>query len=582
MDAVEEIKSRLSIEDVVSEYVQLKRAGRNFKGLSPWTNEKSPSFTVSPEKQIWHDFSSNRGGDMFTFVQEMEGVDFKGALDILARRAGVDLEQFQKKGRGDSKEKDRLYELLELATRFYQVQFSKSQLALQYVLKQRLFSKDTAITWRLGYSPNTGDALTKFAKSKGFNERELQQAGLLNRFRTDLFRGRLMVPLQDPTGRVIGFTARQLDQEPNAPKYINTPQTPLYDKSRHVYGLHLAKQAIRKEKYSVLAEGNLDVIASHQAGVAQCVATAGTALTEYQLKALYRLSADVRLAFDADRAGIAAAERAIPIASKVDVRLSVITIPSGKDPDELIKQDAKLWGEVIANPQQAMDWLIDYYKKYFDLTTSQGKVQFRDKIFSVLQGSKDRVEKEHYARQVARLTHVSEDVLVEMALDGGEHIVAAVSKQPKVKSSIDRNQVELVNVQNKLISLLLLQPKLRDILDSLEAEYLFEDRAVGMLDFLKQNSDFVGSPTQAAALRPFGDYSKILVLQYEDLYQGLELLELRFEAERLTAHLVEHYVKSQKHQISQKLQSAASGTEELELLQQDKYLNELLHKFKRG
>src|SRR5690606_15345042 len=237
MDAVEEVKTRLSIEDVIGEYVTLKRAGRNFKGLSPFTSEKTPSFVVSPEKQIWHDFSSGRGGDIFTFVQEVEGLDFKAALELLARRAGVDLDQFQGKGRGNSKQKERLYELNELAAKFYQTHFSKSKLALEYVLKQREFSKETAITWRLGYAPNNGDALVTFAKSKGFTPRELSQAGLVNRFGGDLFRSRLMVPLCDQSGRVVGFTARILgDDDSKAPKYLNTPATQLYDKSRHVFG----------------------------------------------------------------------------------------------------------------------------------------------------------------------------------------------------------------------------------------------------------------------------------------------------------------------------------------------------------
>jgi DNA primase len=581
MDAVEEIKSRLSIEDVVAEYVQLKRAGRNFKGLSPFTSEKTPSFTVSPEKQIWHDFSSNRGGDMFTFVQEMEGVDFKGALDLLARRAGVDLEQFQRRGPGDSKEKDRLYEQLELAAKFYQVQFSKSKLALEYVLKQRQFSKDTALVWRLGYAPNTGDALVKFMKSKGFHEREIKQAGLTNRFGGDLFRGRLMIPLQDPSGRVIGFTARQLEDEPNAPKYLNTPQTPLYDKSRHVYGLHLAKQAIRKNKYSVLAEGNLDVIASHQAGIAQCVATAGTALTEYQLKALNRLSGDVRLAFDADRAGIAAAERAIPIASKVGVNLSILTIPSGKDPDELIKQDVSLWQEAIEKHLYALDWLIDRYKRELDLTSSMGKRQFSDTIFAVIRGLADKVEQEHYVQVVAEIIGVNAEAL-RTRLDEKNAPSKTLRKSQASAAKLDSESIELIRAENRLLALVLLQPKLRDLLVSLEPEFLLEDAAKQLLKFLQENPDFDGNPLQAAKLRGLADYVKITTLVYEELYQGLELLELRYEAERLQAHLVEHYVKSQKHEISQKLQTAANQAEEMKLLTQDKHLNELLHKFKRG
>jgi DNA primase len=397
MDAVEEVKNRLSIEDVISEYVQLKRAGRNWRGLSPFSNEKTPSFMVSPEKQIWHDFSSGKGGNVFSFIMEVEGVDFKGALEILARKAGIDLEQFRPNNKGRGPDKKRLLELLELSTKFYQVQFSQNKKTLEYVLQKRNYSKDTALEWRLGYSPNNGTALVDYAKSKGFTEAELKQAGLsAQRYKGvgDMFRGRLMVPLQDAQGHVIGFTARLLDDDPQAPKYINTPQTVLYDKSRHIYGLHLAKQTIRKEGFAVLVEGNLDVIASHQAGVRQVVATAGTALTEPHLKTLSRFTGDIRLSFDADKAGIAATERAIPIASRVKVSLSIIDIPSGKDPDELIRENPAIWEQAINKHKYALDWLIERNKQLLDLQSAQGKREFSDILLPVVRALSDDVERD--------------------------------------------------------------------------------------------------------------------------------------------------------------------------------------------
>src|SRR5947209_885289 len=224
MDAVEEVKQRLSIEDIVGEYVQLKRAGRNYKGLSPFGNEKTPSFIVSPEKQIWHDFSTGRGGNMFSFVMEMEGLDFKGTLELLARKAGIDLSQYQTGRSAETgKLKERLYEANELAAKFYQVQFSKHKQALDYIFQKRKFTKGVALTFQLGYAPNTGSALGNFLKKQGFNENEIQKAGLVtkryNQGLGDMFRGRIMIPLQDPQGRIVGFTARLLDDEPNAPKY---------------------------------------------------------------------------------------------------------------------------------------------------------------------------------------------------------------------------------------------------------------------------------------------------------------------------------------------------------------------------
>jgi DNA primase len=286
-DMKEEVRSRLNIEDVVGEYVQLKRAGRNFKGLSPFTGERTPSFYVSPDKNIWHDFSSNKGGDVFSFVMEVEGIDFRAALELLAHRVGVDLAQYDSAGAQEiAKRKKRIYEILELATQYYQQSLLKNQHAVEYVFGKRKLSKEIVQTFRIGYAPSTGDALVNFLKMKEFTQKEAQDAGLLNRYDGDLFRGRMMVPLMDGSGRVIGFTARILADEPNAPKYLNTPETLLYNKGRHVFGLSQAKESIRKVDYSVIVEGNLDVISSHQVGVNQVVATAGTAMTESHLKAL--------------------------------------------------------------------------------------------------------------------------------------------------------------------------------------------------------------------------------------------------------------------------------------------------------
>lgn len=306
-DAKEEVRARLNIEDVIGEYVQLKRAGRNFKGLSPFTSERTPSFVVSPDKQIWHDFSSSKGGDVFSFVMLVEGIEFRQALEQLARRAGVDLSMYQSGHSGEiAKKKKRLLEATRLACHYFQQNMLKNSSALEYIFKQRSLSKEVVSNFKIGYAPAAGDALVRVLEQRGFTKQELSAAGLTNRFGGDLFRGRMMVPLMDSAGQVIGFTARIIEDDPGAPKYLNTPQTLLYDKSRHVFGLSQAKEAIRTAGYSVVVEGNLDVVSSHQVGITQVVATAGTALTEYHLKALARLSPQVRLAFDGDKAGVAA------------------------------------------------------------------------------------------------------------------------------------------------------------------------------------------------------------------------------------------------------------------------------------
>ncbi len=584
MDAVDEVKQRLSIEDVVTEYVQLKRAGRNWRGLSPWTNEKTPSLMVSPEKQIWHDFSSSKGGNMFSFVMEMEGVDFKGALELLARKAGVDLDQYQSKSPRGGPDKERLHNLLEQAAKFYQAHFSKSQTALEYVLKKRGFSKATALEWQLGYSPNNGSALIEYAKKKGFTEAEIKQAGLSAQGYKgglrDMFRGRLMIPLHDQFGRVIGFTARLLEDDDNAPKYINTPQTVLYDKSRHIYGLHLAKESIRKSKFVVMVEGNLDVIASHQAGVRQVVATAGTALTEPHLKALSRFTGDIRLCFDADKAGLAATERAIPIASRVKVSLSIISMPDAKDPDELIQKDPKLWQKAIGQHQYALDWLMERYEKLLDIKSAQGKRQYSDVLLPVVRALSDDVERDHYLNAIAAKIGVSKGALSQkLSKTPGPETTKRRRRIKTTPEKLDRLAVENKKAQDQFLALMFSRQTLREFLDLVTDEMLYEDDARSLLAFLKKNRDFKAKPEEAKQLKPLADYVKIETLLYEELYQGLELNELHWEAARLQARLIEQFIKNQKMKLAEELEMSDEKTTK-RLLTQAKEYDQLLNQVK--
>lgn len=580
MDAVEDIKSRLSIEDVVAQYLELRRSGRNFKALSPFSQEKTPSLMVSPEKQIWHDFSSGKGGDMFTFVMEVDGLDFKGALDLLARQAGVDLTQYQRKGDGQAaKQKEQIYSALEMAAKYYQVCLSRSRPTLEYVLQQRAYTKKTATTFRLGYSPNQDAALVTFLKGKGFSEEVLQRAGLgTKRYRGfgDMFRGRLMVPLQDGTGRVIGFTARLLTKDANAPKYINTPQSPVYDKSRHVFGLHLAKEALRKQNYAVVVEGNLDVIASHQAEVINVVATAGTALTEQHLKALSRFTTDVRLAFDQDEAGLKATERAIPIASKVGVSLSMITVPEGKDPDELVKKDPSLWRDAVTKPQYAVDWIIERYQQKLDLKSAQGKREFSDKVLAVVEQLTDSVEKDHYLHHVAQLLGVSVAALQQKSAVIAKPKVAQrlrpVANQPK----LDKVHADDIRLQNKILALGIHLPSLRTYLDPLTTDMFTEQPAKALVQFLKANPNFsITDDAMPEQLQNITDYVTVLTLVYDELYRNLDVIELRYEAARLQIRRIETYVKTQKARLAKAMATASDGDME-RLLEAAKRLDVLL------
>ncbi len=486
MEAKEEIRARINIEDVIGEYVQLKRAGRNYKGLSPFSNERTPSFMVSPDKHIWHDFSSNKGGDVFAFVMEVEGIDFRAALELLARKAGVDLSQFESGvDKGLSQKKERLYQALDLAAKFYQQSMIRTPKAVEYVFKKRGLSKEVVQQFRIGYSPSSDELLRALSK-RGFKEQDLRDAGLVVTRRgraSDMFRGRMMVPLSDRQGRIVGFTARLIDDQPNAPKYINTPQTILYDKGRQVFGLHLAKEAIRRVGYVVIVEGNLDVVSSHQAGIAQVVAAAGTALTEDHLRSLSRLTQDIRLSFDRDKAGIAATERAIGIASKLGLHLSIITTPDGyKDPDEVIQADPQLWLDVIEKPQDAVEWLLDDYATRYDLATAEGKRIATTKALELVGQLQDPVEQEHYMKVVAERTDTSLS-----ALDAKLHKLHQSEAPKRLKESKAQPGVQSAKYlyQDRLLALGLSYPELRDTFIKLDGLGLEGGLRQKVLEFIR-------------------------------------------------------------------------------------------------
>ena len=580
MDAVSEIKSRLNIEDVVSQYVQLKRAGRNFKGLSPWTNEKSASFIVSPEKQIWHDFSSGRGGDMFSFVMEMEGMDFRAALEHLARQAGVDLEQFKGAGDGgNAKLKSRALEILDLAAKFYQQHLIANKTALDY-LKSRKFTKQTLLDWRLGYSPASGQALNNFLTKKGFKTDEIKRAGLVVERRGqvyDMFRGRVMIPLCDSRGAVIGFTARLLADEPDAPKYINTPQSIVYDKSRNVFGLNLAKEAIRKATFVVVVEGNMDVIASHQAGVKNVVASAGTAMTEQHLRELKRFTGDIRLCFDADRAGITATERVIPLAQRTEVNLRIVSIKDAKDPDELIQKSLAAWNEAIDGAVYATDWLIEHYQQQLDLTSASGKKEFSDALLATIRRLRDPVEQEHYLKKIAELTDSSLEAIKAKITSGAAADQAPRLKKMNIKpAETDRNIVEYQKLQDHLLAMALAVPALRDLLKDCHGDFFTDGPPRQLFDFLQKHPDFKGDLKTAKELHPLGDYVKITMLQFEELYQDLPADDLREQALNLKHRLIDRYVKSQKRLLSEAMKNANDGKELNLLMAQADKLNELI------
>lgn len=451
-DAKEEIKSRLAVEDVVGQYVELKRAGRNLKGRSPWGVDKTPSFMVSPEKGIWHDFSANKGGDIFTFVMEVEGISFKEALEKLAAQAGVDLTKYRGGDPAVAKKKTRSREALALATKYYQACLVRNKTVCEYVFYKRNLNRKTVAEFKIGYAPGSGKALTEALKKRGYSEAELDAAGLLNRFKADLFRDRMTVPFIDTTGNVIGFTARILGS--GEPKYLNTPETILFNKSKFIFGLFQAKESIRRSGFVIIVEGNMDVISSHQAGVKEAVATSGTAMTEQHLKSLANLTSDIRLAYDGDEAGVKATERAIMMAGDLGIDLTVISDYHGaKDPDELIQKSPELWQEAVRKSVPAVEWLLKKYEENLDLTSAIGKRKYSDIALKLLGYVKDEIERCAYEEKVAKKLEVEVEILREK----GERLNKKLEqskkkfyKKPKTEIKSDK----LKKLENSLLALL--------------------------------------------------------------------------------------------------------------------------------
>jgi DNA primase len=581
-DAKEEVRARLNIEDVVGEYVQLKRAGRNFKGLSPFSGEKTPSFFVSPDKHIWHDFSSNKGGDIFSFVMEVEGMDFRQALEHLARKAGVDLSMYESKGSQDlARRKKRLLDAHHLAAQYYQHSLLRNQHALEYVFKTRGLSKSIVQSFQIGYAPTSGDALVQFLSKKGFTRQELADAGLTNRFGGDLFRGRMMVPLMDGSGQVIGFTARVISgDDPNAPKYLNTPQTLLYDKSRHVFGLSQAKEAIRTSDYAVIVEGNLDVVSSHQAGVAQVVATAGTALTEQHLRALKRLSGHIRLSFDADKAGIAATERAIPIASDVGVELTIIGLPEGaKDPDELIQQDVNLWQAAIDQAVPAVDWILQQYAQREDITTASGKRTFTTAALNVVSGLHDPIEKDHYEKVIASMVGSSIEA-VKAKLSTVATKTAAPTRRSVARTDSASGRDER-SYQDNLLAVALIDAPSQQLFVDTDSEVFAGEERQAVAAYLHAHAGTVLTAIPKE-LQKFDTYVKILLLKADARYADWNDQDRYFETARLLRQVVNEHKKQTQEQLTNKLREAENAGDEAQATQLRAQLNTLIKEITRG
>jgi len=415
---VDEIKARIDIVDLVSEYIRLKQAGTNWRALCPFHNEKTPSFMVSRDKQIWHCFGCSEGGDIFSFIQKMEGLEFPEALRLLAQKAGVKLVSQDPKL---ASQRNRLLDVCQLAARFWHqvlLESAQAESVRTYLKNQRQINQTTIEDFKLGYAADSWDTLIKFLKNKGFSDQEIFLAGLsvkkerANDF-YDRFRGRLMFPINDLHASPIGFSGRTLKAEEKAGKYINTPQTLIYNKSLVVFNLDKAKEFIKKDNLAVAVEGQMDVLAAWQAGTKNVIATSGTALTLDQLQILKRYTDSLAIAFDADLAGQSAAKRGIDLALGRELNVKVIVLPQGKDPDECIKNNPGDWLAAVKQAKSIMEYYFSQTLGRVNLNQVEGKKEAAKILLPVIAKIGNKIEQAHWLQKLAELLQVSESVLRE-------------------------------------------------------------------------------------------------------------------------------------------------------------------------
>ena len=467
---IEEIKNKLNVLDVIGGYVKLTKTGINYRGVCPFHTEKSPSFFVSPTRQMWHCFGCGKGSSIFDFVMAIEGVEFPDALRILAQKAGVELKRENPQLRT---ERARLHEILDLACKFFEKQTESGvgKEAEDYLI-DRGITKESVKKWRVGYSPDTWNSLTDFLIGKGYKREEIVKAGLAIQKEDnkgdsyDRFRGRIMFPIFDLNSAVVGFGGRIFKQQNETAKYINTPQTILYDKSNVLYGLNNAKLTVRKLNQCVVTEGYTDVIMCHQAGFENTVASSGTALTMQHLNILKRYSENLVLAFDMDVAGDSATKRGINLAQEQGFNIKIIesygNLKEKADPADVIKKDPKIWQESLANAKIIMDYYFDSAFLKFDKVTPEGKKEIGKVVLPAIKRLQNKIEQSHWVQKLAQMLGVTEDVILEelakikadVAVSGSDSVENEPKSEEKSSSIEGRRKI----IEEKVASLILKNP----------------------------------------------------------------------------------------------------------------------------
>ncbi|MFH1551346.1 MAG: DNA primase [bacterium] len=567
---VDDIKNKLDLIDVIQGYIKLQKAGRNYRAPCPFHSEKTPSFMVSPERQLWRCFGCGKGGSMFDFVMEMEGLEFGDALRILAQRAGVELKRIDPELKT---ERTRIYEICDLANRFFikQLQASKAGEGIKKYLVDRGLKLQTIKDWQIGYAPKQWQSLLSFLNSNGYSDVEISKSGLSIKKEErneyyDRFRDRIIFPINDINGIVVGFTGRE---NPNNPddrmgKYINIPNTLIYDKSRILYGLDKAKMDIRKNDFCILAEGQTDVIMSHQSGFNNVVASSGTALTEEQLKIIKRYTDNLTTAFDMDIAGETATKRGADLAIEFGFNTKVISLPDNQDPASCLQKDSSVWKKAIEQAQDLIEFYLSSVSSKNDIETVQGKKEISRVILPIIKRIPNKVEQAHWLQKIAQRLRVQENVLLEEMSKVKDF--ATNSKESNTGNSSEKSNFKdkKHDLEEHTLGLILSSPKLIKYCNG-KPEYLFGNSdLVEIFKIIKQSKINKNKPIDFKKIFPSNLVDKVdkLVFMTEAKNNINDDFNSEKEIEFCFNQLKSRYFKHELSQLNLSIQEAESNKDE--------------------
>ena len=551
-DQVDEVKQKTDIVSLIGEYVQLKKAGRNYKALCPFHGEKTPSFMVSPELQIYKCFGCSEAGDAFTFLEKYEGMDFGEALRFLADRAGIKLVALRP---GEQGEKERLFEINSLAARFYHyilVSHPKGKLAYNYLTRERGLKAQTIEAFQIGFSPDVPGIIRKFlVEKKKFADRELERVGLSipGRAGLDRFRGRIIFPLQDHRGNIVGFAGRVMPgTREDLAKYINSPDTPIYHKSRVLYGLSLAKERIKEKKTAIVVEGELDMISSYQAGIQNTVAIKGSALTEEQVRLLARFCQKMILALDADFAGDTAARRGIAVAQTHGFEIKVARLGDYKDPDEAAQKAIGEYKKALIGAVGVWDFLIESVFSRLGGESGEAKRKVSQEITPILASIPDKIVQAHYVEKVAKKLSVPTDAVeaeIEalLARKESDEPKIQIPKAPEVRGIREITEERLLTLYFQKDPKLLLEKEVISLIETSLAKRILEELG----EYFGKKSKFDLSEFSNRLPKELSEGFAAIILSADEIHSDKpEVLDREIKAVILRLKLLENKDKREK------------------------------------